>query len=268
MTGTFDFHAGDSPLLISIPHLGSRIPDDVAGRMTDAGRLSADTDWHLDRLYDFAYGSGASVLQARFSRYVVDLNRDPAGTPLYPGADNTEVCPTTSFDREPLYLPDAAPGEAEVADRIAAYWRPYHDKLAATLAELRRRHDRVVLFEAHSTRSRVPRFFDGRLPDFNLGTGGGVTADDGLVADMMAVLADAEGFSHVLNGRFKGGYNTRNYADPAGGVHAVQLEQAQCSYMAETPPFDYLPDLAERVRPTLRRLLEAMLAWTAGASAS
>lgn len=264
MSETFDFHAGELPLLISIPHLGSDIPDAIVARMTPAGRLSADTDWHLDRLYDFAYASGASVLQARWSRYVVDLNRDPAGTPLYPGADNTEVCPTSSFDREPLYLPDETPDAAEIADRIATYWRPYHARLAEALADMRQRHARVVLFEAHSIRSHVPRFFDGRLPDFNLGTGGGATADDGLIAAMMAVLASAEGYSHVLNGRFKGGYNTRYYADPAAGVHAVQLEQAQCSYMAEVTPFDYLPDPAGRVQPVLRRLVAAMIAWATG----
>ena len=263
---TYDFHGGDLPLLISIPHLGSRIPDDIAARMTAAGRLSADTDWHLDRLYDFAYESGASVLQALYSRYVVDLNRDPDGTPLYPGADNTEICPTSSFDSEPLYQAGQAPDEAEVANRIATYWRPYHDRLSKTLADLRSRHDRVVLFEAHSIRSHVPRFFDGQLPDFNLGTGAGVTADDDLVAEMMAVLAAADEYTHVLNGRFKGGYNTRHYADPAGGIHAVQLEQAQCSYMAETPPFDYLPDLAAQVQPTLRRLVAAMIDWATGAA--
>ncbi len=257
----YRFTAGDGPLLVSIPHCGTHLPEAIAARMTEAGRAVADTDWHVDRLYDFAAGLGASVIAATHARYVVDLNRPPDDTPLYPGADNTGLCPTTTFDREPIYLPGDEPDAAEIASRIETYWRPYHGRLAAEIARIKARHGIALLFDAHSIRSRVPRFFEGRLPDLNIGTGGGATADPALVERLTALCADQSAFSHVLNGRFKGGYITRIQGNPETGVHAVQLELAQATYMDEAPPFAYRPDLAERLRPLLRSFLETMIAW-------
>lgn len=259
----FDFHDGSSPLLVSIPHCGTQFPADIAARLTPAARLLSDTDWHVDRLYDFAAGLGASVLTATHSRYVVDLNRPPDGAALYPGADNTELCPTTTFAREPIYGQGDNPGAAEIEQRVADYWRPYHHKLAATLADLRQAHGVALLFDAHSIASRVPRFFEGRLPDFNLGTGGGSSADHDLAARLLAVCQGTMDFTSVLNGRFTGGYITRTYGDPAANVHAVQFEQSQITYMDEDPPFAYRADQAEVVRPVLKALLGKMLAWAA-----
>jgi N-formylglutamate deformylase len=258
----FDFSEGSTALLVSMPHVGTQIPPSLQARMTSAALAMPDTDWHIDRLYDFLGTLGASVIRARHSRFVVDLNRDPSGRPLYPGASNTELCPTALFDETPIYRPGAAPDEAEVSERLAAYWRPYHDKLRAVLDALKARHGHALLFDAHSIRSRVPRFFEGRLPDVNLGTGGGTSAAPELAQRALAAAKSFPGYSAVLDGRFKGGYITRHYGRPADGVHAVQLELTQITYMDEDPPFRFRDDLAGRIRPVLRAVLQAVVDWS------
>lgn len=257
----FRFTAGQTPLLVSMPHVGTHIPDALAGRMTGGARGVPDTDWHVDRLYDFVGSLGAAALQATHSRYVIDLNRPPDSAPLYPGAANTGLCPTEQFDGQPVYKPGEAPGDAEVQDRLQRYWRPYHDRLAAELQALRERHGIALLFEAHTIRSRVPRLFEGRLPDINLGTNDGKSCASDLAALLIETAGEAEAYSSVLNGRFKGGYTTRHYGRPADGVHAVQLELAQLNYMDEDPPYGFREDLAAAIRPALRSILQAMIDW-------
>lgn len=258
---TFSLHTGTTPLLISMPHDGTALPDDIATRMTALARTMPDTDWHVHRLYEFADKLGASVIRPRYSRYLIDLNRPPDGQALYPGAPNTGLCPTLSFDGEPLYLEAEDPDEEEIAERRARYWQPYHDALGHTLGELRERHGVALLFDAHTIRSRVERLFEGRLPDINLGSNGGESCGAALESALESVLREQRQYSWVVNGRFKGGYITRHYGRPARGVHAVQLEQAQASYMEETPPYTYRPALAERIQPLLERLLSRLLDW-------
>ena len=258
----FRFRQGTRPLLISMPHVGTHVPPALAARFTDAARQVPDTDWHLARLYDFAAEElGASVLIATHSRYVIDLNRPPDDRNLYPGQDTTGLCPVDSFDKAPLYAAGDVPGAAEIAARRDAIWQPYHQQLQAELDRLKAAHGTVALWDAHSIRSVLPRFFDGRLTDLNLGTADGASCDPALAQELLAIAEAAAGYSAVLNGRFKGGHITRRYGDPAWGVHAVQLELTQSSYMQEDPPFDYLPALAADVRPHLRRLLEAVMAF-------
>ncbi|HWA42505.1 MAG TPA: N-formylglutamate deformylase [Hypericibacter adhaerens] len=257
----FRFEPGPAPLLISMPHVGTHLPDALARRMTDVARTVPDTDWHVDRLYDFAAALGANRLIATHSRYVIDLNRPPDGTVLYPGASNTELCPTTSFDDEPLWQPDQAPGAEEIRQRVESFWRPYHKQLADALAAIKSRFGMALLFDAHSIRSEVPRFFAGRLPDINLGTADGKSAPSELAARLIEAAGEADGYSSVLNGRFKGGYITRLYGKPAEGIAAVQLELSQITYMDEAPPFGFREDRAKAVRPHLRRILETMLEW-------
>ncbi|MCU0898487.1 MAG: N-formylglutamate deformylase [Burkholderiales bacterium] len=256
----YRFRAGHAPLLVSIPHMGTYVPEEIASRLTPAARALPDTDWHLDQLYDFLDEMGASVLMATHSRYVVDLNRPPDDASLYPGQDVTGLVPVDTFARESLYA-GALPDAAEIAQRRERYWRPYHDRLATELARLREQHGYVLLWDAHSIASRVPRFFDGRLPDFNLGTGGGTAADPALAGALLSAVASARGYTAVLDGRFKGGYITRRYGDPASRVHAIQLELAQETYMQESPPYAFDESRAAQVRPHLRRLLETLLAW-------
>lgn len=259
----YRFTPGDGPLLVSMPHVGTHVPEDMAARMTESARALPDTDWHVDRLYDFLGDLGASVIAATHSRYVIDLNRDPAGKPLYPGASETELCPTTMFDRTPIYRDGGAPDAAEVARRRETVWQPYHDRVSETLAVLKARHGLALLWDAHSIRSEVPRFFEGRLPDLNLGSGGGVTAAPALIERVAeaARSAAAGGYSQALDGRFKGGYITRAYGKPEGGIHALQLELSQITYMDENPPYGFREDLADQVRSVLRRLLETALDW-------
>ncbi len=264
MTEAFTFKAGGSPLLVSMPHVGTRVPEAIAARMTDLGKTVPDTDWHVDRLYDILDDLDASILAATQSRYVIDLNRAPDDKPLYLGASNTGLCPTTSFDDEAIYLDGSAPDAAEIEARLAAVFRPYHERLASALAAIKERHGYALLWEAHSIRSRVPRFFEGRLPDLNLGSADGISADSELIARLKRVAeteAVTMGYSYALDGRFKGGYITRSFGDPARGVHAIQLELSQITYMDEAPPFGFRDDLAAGIRPVLRRLLETALEW-------
>jgi N-formylglutamate deformylase len=257
----YRFAPGSTPLLVSMPHVGTHLPDELARRMTDNARGVADTDWHVDRLYDFLGGLGAAIIQATHSRYVIDLNRPPDSAPLYPGAANTGLCPTEQFDGQPLYKGGETPGDAEVQQRLERYWRPYHDRLSAELQALRAGHGIALLFEAHTIRSRVPRLFEGRLPDINLGTADGKSCASDLAALLIETAGEAEAYSSVLNGRFKGGYITRRYGRPAEGIHAVQLELAQLTYMDEDPPYGFREDLAAAVRPVLRAIVQAMIGW-------
>ncbi|WP_028534798.1 N-formylglutamate deformylase [Paludibacterium yongneupense] len=261
----FTLVRGTLPLLISMPHAGTELPQTLAGRMTPAAARLDDTDWHLPRLYDFALAMGASLLVPHHSRYVIDLNRPPDNANLYPGQDTTGLCPVDTFNKEALYQPGETPLEDEITERVNRYWRPYHEALRHEIARLQARHGQILLWEAHSIRSHVPRFFEGRLPDFNLGSADGASCRPGLAEKLLEVARDnAAGFSAVLNGRFKGGYITRAYGTPDSGVQAVQLELAQSCYMQEQLPYAYSEALATRVQPVLRALLTTALAALGG----
>src|SRR5690349_12007120 len=212
----FRFEAGKLPLLVSMPHVGTDIPDEVAASLMPCAAARADTDWHLTELYGFAQEMGASVLSARWSRYLIDLNRPPENTNLYPGQDTTGLCPVDTFGRERLYREGMEPDEAEVRRRLERYWRPYHNQLRAELDRLLALHGKVVLWDAHSIASQVPRFFEGRLPDLNFGTADGKSCSLGLEGAMIKLAQAQDQFSFVFNGRFKGGHITRFYGNPAG----------------------------------------------------
>ena len=252
----FHFTRGNRPLLVSIPHVGTHIPEALRGDYTAVALQRADTDWHLDQLYAFAHQFGASVLRATHSRSVIDLNRPPDDQSLYPGRITTGLCPTETFRGEALYHPGRAPDATETARRLALYWRPYHDTLAAELERLKSLHGQVLLWDSHSIASQLPRLFEGKLPDLNLGTADGASCAAEVLAPV-AAIAQASGFSAVVNGRFKGGHITRHYGNPAQGVHAIQLELCQSLYMNESSPFDYRPDLAARCQPTLKAMIDA-----------
>jgi N-formylglutamate deformylase len=255
----FDLHRGTAPLLVSIPHLGKRLPDEIRASLSPEAAIVSDTDWHLDVLYDFARDMGATVLSATVSRYAIDLNRPPGGESLYPGQTTTGLCPTETFRGTPLYLDGQAPGADEIDRRRSTYWQPYHDALRAELDRLRDVHGQVLLWEAHSIASVLPRLFEGKLPDFNFGTNAGAACAPAVLDATLAPLAAhaPEGLTHVVNDRFKGGYITRHYGRPDRGIHAIQLEMCQSLYMNETEPFAYRPDLADRIKPVLRAMLAA-----------
>ena len=256
---------GAAPLIVSIPHAGIEIPPEVEPRLVSLWHARKDADWWVDRLYGFATDLGATVIRTAVSRTVIDVNRDPSGKSLYPGQATTELCPTTTFDGEPLYKDSQSPDAAEIAVRIAAHYRPYHDAIAAEIARLKADHGHVILYDAHSIRSRVPRLFEGELPHLNFGTNGGTSCSPQLV-DSLEAIAEESSFTQVINGRFKGGYITRHYGRPEEGVHAVQLELAMRSYMDEPErlssenwptPFDGVR--AAGLQGLLARLLQACI---------
>ncbi len=251
-------HRGHLPLLVSVPHEGTQLPAQIAERLVPAARRVPDTDWHIARLYAFARELGASIIVPRYSRYVIDLNRGEDDTSLYPGQNTTGLCPLTGFDGAPIYLPGAAPDEAEVRARVETFWRPYHETLAAELARLHAEHGRVVLWEGHSIKGELPFLFDGRLPDLNLGTANGASCHPQTQARIEAVLAGQRDYDFVSNGRFKGGHITRHYGKPALGIEAVQLEISQRCYMDEAS-FAWDAARATPLQALLRQLLLAAL---------
>ncbi len=253
----FALTRGTAPLLVSIPHAGTLIPHALERRLTPAALQRADVDWHLPRLYEFVHAMGATVIAANYARHVIDLNRPPQDESLYPGQDVTGLLPMDTFRKEPLYLPGEAPDAAERDERRERFWRPYHEALRAELERLRARHGQVVLWDAHSICSELPRFFEGKLPDLNLGTADGRACAPAVQAAVEAPMKAQGGYTHVSNGRFKGGWITRHYGAPGSGVHALQLELCQCTYMDEIAPFAYRTDLAARVQPLLRQMVAA-----------
>ena len=257
---TFSLQRGTAPMLVSMPHIGIDFPLDLQGSYAPRALGVEDTDWHLARLYDFLPALGISVLQPHYSRYVIDLNRPPDDTPMYPGAANTELCPTRFFTGEALYKEGQEPAPTEIKRRHAAYWQPYHDALQAELERIKAVHGFALLWDAHSIRSRIPWLFDGKLPDLNIGTAGGAAAAT-VISD--AAASQVSGFTHVVNGRFKGGYITRQYGQPERRIHAIQLEKCQSLYMQETMPFSYDEALAANLQPILKRMVQASLraAW-------
>ncbi|ALN81837.1 N-formylglutamate deformylase [Lysobacter antibioticus] len=255
----YRLHRGTAPLLISLPHDGALIPDALAARMVESARRAPDTDWHVSRLYALARAFGASIIVPSYSRYVVDLNRPPDDTSLYPGQNTTGLCPAVQFSGEAVYLDGQAPTPEDVAERVELYWRPYHDTLVGELDRIRGEHGRAVLWEGHSIRGEVPFLFEGRLPDLNLGTAAGKSCLPELQARLERILGAQSDYEWVANGRFKGGYITRHYGDPEIGVQAVQLEISQRNYMDETS-FAYDESKAVRLQVVIEALLRATLA--------
>jgi formiminoglutamase len=250
-----DVVRGSSPVILGLPHTGTHVPSDIWARLNDNGRLLADTDWHIEDLYDGLLAD-ATTVRATFHRYVIDANRDPAGVSLYPGQNTTGLVPTTDFDGLPIWQDGAEPTDADTADRLAAFHGPYHAALQAEIDRVKAIHGVAILYDCHSIRSRIPFLFDGILPDFNIGTDGGRTCDVSIEQAAVEATAAATGYTSILNGRFKGGWTTRHYGRPKSGVHAIQMELAQSTHLAtETPPFAYDAEKAKHLRTHLKTML-------------
>lgn len=254
----YEFHQGTLPLLISIPHAGTALTPEVEQGLSTAAQGLCDTDWHIPQLYDFARELGASILIGNYSRFVIDLNRPPDNQPLYTTA-TTGLYPETLFDGTPTFKPGMTPTDAQRAGYLANIWQPYHQQLQQELARIKAQYGYALLFDAHSIASVIPRLFAGQLPDLNLGTNDGASCTPAMHAQLEAVCAAQQQFSWVVNGRFKGGYITRAYGNPAQGVQALQLELAQCNYMEEQPPFAWRGDRAEQLQPLLKKIIEALM---------
>jgi len=268
MTDWLQIQRGEAPLIVALPHTGTEIPADIARALRDPWLAQKDTDWHVEKLYQFAAGLGATIVRTTVSRSVIDVNRDPSGASLYPGQATTDLCPLTSFDGEPLYERGEEPNPAEITRRREAYFEPYHLALEQQIELLKQRHGSIVLYDAHAIRSVIPRLFDGVLPDLNLGTDNGRTCDCQLQKALESICGRSE-FSMVSNGRFRGGWTTRHYGAPGSGIHAVQMELACRCFLDEPtdvlargnwpPPFN--PQRATRLIPLLEELLKAAIAF-------
>lgn len=260
----YRYYPGLYPVVVNVPHAGTQIPPLLGDRFTPEARLLPDTDWYVDKLYNFARDMGVHLLVSMNSRYVVDLNRNKQPETLYPGCFNTEVIPQFTFEQKPIYNKGDEPDKLELQERISAYWQPYHYKLLKILQFCIERHGHVVLLDAHSIKSQVPSLFEGELPVLNIGTANGESAAADLVEKVMRICHDSP-YPSVLNGRFKGGFITRNYGKPNAGCHAIQLEMAQHAYMDEKAPYDYSHEKAgEMQNRVLKPLLKALVDWAGG----
>ncbi len=256
---TYHYIPGTVPVLISIPHAGTFVPHNILDRFTTPAKRLPDTDWHVETLYAFARDLGIHMLIATHSRYVIDLNRGKDDQSLYPGKFTTGLCPLTLFDGTPVYQPGMEPNAKEIQERIETYWQPYHDKLQSLVDDLKKKHNRTIVFDAHSIRSQVPLLFDGVLPDLNIGTADGLSAKDELIQQIETICKQYS-YSYVINGRFKGGFITRHYGKPEQGIQAIQLELAQCNYMNEAYPFSYDDKKAKKLQILLMKFLEIIKA--------
>jgi len=262
MSALYSLSLGDAPLLINVPHVGTWVPAPLRPLMDTQALGVPDTDWHVDRLYDFARAHGVTLMAATHSRYVIDLNRDPQGATLYPGASNTELCPSSRFDGGPVWRDGVQHDPLLDSEaRRREYFTPYHERLNAELQRLHARHGYAILLDGHSIVSRCARFFDGRLPDLNLGTADGASCDPSLQTAAAQTLSAASGFSSIVNGRFKGGWITRHYGRPEQGYHALQLEMALSAYMNEAEPYNWEPQRAQALTDVLQALVQRLLAW-------
>ena len=252
-------HKGESPLIISFPHSGTELTEGLRERLTESAVGIPDTDWHVPQVYDFSEHLGASRIHAKYSRYVIDMNRDPSGASLYPGQATTGLVPTELFDGAPIYREGQAPDATETEDRRQHYHQPYHAALTELIAAAKSRHGYAVLWDAHSIASVVPRLFEGRLPDLNLGTNEGATCAPRVQRGATDSMIAQSNYKTIANGRFKGGWITRNYGDPANNIHALQMEIAQTAYMLERPPWTFDEDKAALLRPVLKSMIEAAL---------
>jgi N-formylglutamate deformylase len=245
------------PLLVSIPHTGTEIPVDVSLRLEPGVSPIADTDWHLHNLYDFVPALGAHTIYARFGRTVADLNRPAEGGALYPGRDETTVVPTSTFGGERLYRKGGEPTATEIEERLQTVWRPYHVRIRELLEGMRARFGKAVLFDAHSIRSEVPRFFSGRLDCLVLGTNAGRSCDR-WVRDTLETSLGSSTFRVQVDTPFQGGVITRSFGVPATGIHAIQLEMGQSLYMDEDRPEVWDAARAMPLKGALRAALEAL----------
>lgn len=251
----FEVRQGGSPVILGFPHSGTDVPADIHERLNENGRILADTDWHIHNLYDGLL-ENVTTVRATFHRYVIDANRDPAGVSLYPGQNTTGLIPETDFDGLPIWKDGEEPTEADIALRLRDYHAPYHAALAGEVERVKSIHGVAVLYDCHSIRSSIPFLFEGKLPDFNIGTDNGKTCSLAIEAAVVSATAAAEGYTSILNGRFKGGWTTRHYGKPETGTHAIQMELAQSTHLAtEVPPFDYDAAKGQRLRIHLKDIL-------------
>ncbi|MFM9837042.1 MAG: N-formylglutamate amidohydrolase [Cyclobacteriaceae bacterium] len=221
------------PILISVPHCGTAFPDELKDQYKPELIQSLDdTDWFVDNLYDFAPALGITMITAHYSRWVIDLNRDPQSKPLYTdGRIITELCPTTTFLGEVLYGDRRKEvAQAEIERRVQQYYLPYHTRIEEELTRLKRKSGKVLLWDCHSIKQFVPTIRLEKFPDLILGDADGTSASKDLTQSSLDSLR-ASSFELSHNHPFKGGYITRHFGKPQENQHALQLEMTKVNYM-------------------------------------
>ncbi len=250
------------PILVSVPHSGTEFPEDLEKFFKEKFRKDPeDTDWLVHKVYDFLPSLGIPVLHAKYSRYVVDLNRDPDDVALY-NDDRfiTGLFPTHSFTKEALYKDKSTQEEAlsefDRKWRMDRFYWPYYRAIQSHLTEKRDQHKAALLFDAHSIARSVPSLSAEPFPDLVLGTQMGFTADKKLIDAALEVL-ERSPYKVSHNDPFRGGNITRNHGNPEMGFHAMQLEMCQDLYLAEDGR-SLDPEKTEQLRNTLSLLFREL----------
>lgn len=249
---------GNRPVILAQPHGGTYVPADILARFNDRGEALADTDWHINKLYDGLLDD-VTVVQSHIHRYVIDANRDPRDVSLYPGQNTTSLCPLCDFNGNPIYKQSREPSCDEIERRRLRYYSPYHEALEHQVKRLKQKHKAVVVYDCHSIRSIIPFLFEDTLPDFNIGTNDGQSCGMELQASVEKICSKQAVYSYVVNGRFKGGWTTRHYGQPDQGIHTIQMELAQSTYMQESAPWNYDEQKAKNLRERLTQIIMELL---------
>ena len=245
----------DSPIIVSVPHSGIKIPHELKSSYV-SGQIQFidDTDWFVDRLYDFVQDMGITIIHAKYSRWVIDLNRNVQSKPLYDdGRIITDLTPTTDFNGQSIYK-NKEPSDAEIQKRISSYYTPYYDNITTLIKNKKSTFDHVLFFDAHSIRKHVPGIRKEPFPDLILGDVDETSADKGLIETAVKTLGSSS-YSFQHNDPFKGGNLTRHFANPKKGIHALQLEMSKILYMYDTETL-FHEERAEKVRTLLRSLFQ------------
>lgn len=249
----FSVTEGNKPVILAQPHGGTYVPINILAKFNDRGKALVDTDWHINKLYDGLLDE-VTIVQSHIHRYVIDANRDPGGASLYPGQNTTSLCPLSDFDGNPIYKQSQEPSSDEIERRRVTYHSPYHTALSDQLERLKQKHKTVVVYDCHSIRSKIPFLFEGTLPDFNIGTNDGQSCSVDFQRRIEEICSKSAGHTHVVNGRFKGGWTVRHYGRPDRGIHAIQMELAQSTYMQESAPWKYDEQKAGKLRKCLNEI--------------
>lgn len=248
------------PILLSVPHCGTEFPQELKGQYKQhLINAPDDTDWFVNRLYDFAASMGITMIHSTFSRWVIDLNRDPESKPLYTdGRIITALCPSTTFAGESIYNDERKEvDQAEVKRRLGIYYAPYHDQLAKKIFELKNKFGKVLLWECHSIRKFVPTVHTEKFPDLILGSNDGKSAAPGIIETTLEHLGKSP-FTLKHNHPFKGGYITRHFGNPSENAHALQLEMTKVNYMDDSE-LNYDGARAEAVRKVLMKVFSELI---------
>lgn len=246
------------PIIISSPHSGTFFPKEVASQLRPEHVANPDdTDWFIHQLYDFAPSIGIKMICANYSRWVIDLNRDPESAPLYnDGRVITGLVPSTNFNGDPLYISEV-PDQNEINRRLEAYYLPYHRKVEELILETKAQFGKALLFDAHSIRKVVPGIRKEAFPDLILGDNDGKSASEEVInAAYTALGTSGKDLQH--NHPFKGGYITRSFGKPSKNMHALQLEMAKTNYMDDSETV-YDNDRAGQTRETLKHVFEQLI---------